>query len=187
MAIELKLTGYKTFVKEFRNALGVGVPANRGGDVVDVNCAPNSFRYKVSDLYLTHMKTGAADWREITRHNYSQMGIEDEFVIGGSRIVSAFDVALPSGTDLVMVILATSEAARSQLVYRIVQQMLQDPRRKLTWGQIKPLLIGSWIFNISENHKRRPIHYGALGTSDYYNDKAVDAIKAIRVAGFQLD
>lgn len=185
--IELKLNQYKTFVKEFRNQLGVGVPANRVDGVVDVHCEPNYFRFNIEDLYLTHMSSDGATWREITRHNYSQMGIVDEFSISGGKITGAFDVSLPSGTDLALVIIATSEAARSQAVYQVVQQLLHSNSLRLSWGTLKPMLIGSWIFNIEENTKTRPIKYGALGTRDYYNEKAVNAMKAIREAGFHLD
>ena len=185
--MELRLSRYKSFISEFREGLGVGHPHNRDGDVVDVHCDPNYFRFNVEDLYLTHLKTDTTDWRELTRHNYSQMGIKDEFIIGGNKIKQAFDAVGPTGTDLAMVILATSEAARSQVVYQVMQQMLHDFRRKLTWGTIKPMLIGSWIFNIAENHKTRPIKYGALGSHDYYNAKAISAMKEIRKAGFHLD
>ncbi|MDA1018218.1 MAG: hypothetical protein O3A00_27660 [Planctomycetota bacterium] len=186
--IEFKLSRYRSFISEFRQSLGVGVPENRDGDLVEAHCAPNSYRFNVADLYMTHIKGDSqTDWRKITRHNYSQMGITDSFTISGGKIVGAFGVEQPSGTDLALVVLATSEAARSQVVYQIIQQMLHDPSRTLTWAQIKPMLIGSWIFNIKENHKTRPIKYGALGSRDYYNEKAVNSIQQIRQSRFHLD
>jgi len=186
--IVFSIKRYKSSVSLLRQALGVGVPANRDGDVVDVQNGTTTFRFNVKDLYLTHMKLDTdPDWREIKRHNYSQMGIQDDFLISGGKIRSATGVPIPSGTHLALVIVATAEAARSQVVYKIVQQMLQTPALKLTWGQLKPLLIGSWILNTQENHKRRPISYGALRSRDYYNAEAVNAINAIRATGFHLD
>ena len=184
---EFNLSQYKNSIKELRHELGVGFPANRGGDVVEVQCDPNWFRFNVSDLYLTHMKTGGGDWAEIKKHNYSQMGIADDFDVKRGKIVEGFEQALPKGTKLAMVILATSEAARSQVVYRVVQQVLKNYSLKVPWSTLKDLLIGSWIHNIEENHKTRPIKYGALDTRDYYNEKATNAIKAISGMGFTLD
>lgn len=187
MAVDLNLNSYKAFVKTFRGELGVGLPAKRVAGAVEVNCAPNSYRYNIMDLYLTHIRVGAADWRPLQRHNYAQMGVDESYEIKGSRIKAAFQQSPPIGQNLMMVILATAEAARSQVVYQIVQQLLQNAERRLTWGVLKPLLIGSWILNTEENHKRRPIHFGALRASDYYNDEAVQAIKAIVKLGFLLE
>ncbi len=185
--IDFSLRRYKLSVSALRNGLGVGVPENRDDGTLEVECGSNHFLFNVEDLYMTHMKLATdAAWSKITRHNYSQMGIADSYKVTGTKIRGAFEGGIPSGSDLAMVILATSEAARSQVVYQVIQQTLQSPLRKLTWGQISPLLIGSWAFNTKENHKTRPIKYGALRRLDYYNTKAMDAIKVIIGCGYNI-
>ncbi|MCO8124694.1 hypothetical protein NHH03_23345 [Stieleria sp. TO1_6] len=148
----------------------------------------NQFETLSKFYELTHtQKRGATTWTHFDRHNYSQMGIDDSYAVGGGKIAAALAAEDPRNEEMAMINLATAEAARSQVVYQIIVRMLYDPRKKLPWSEFKPILIGSWIFNTTENHKTKPIQYGALGAADYYNAKAKNAIASIRTLGFQLD
>jgi len=185
--IEFRVQRYKNSISMLRHAVGVGVPENRGSGSVEVVCGNMNFRYQIQDIYLTHMKeTSASTWSEIKKHNYSQMQISDTFQVNGTKIRNALSKSMPSGPELALVILATSEAVRSQVIYQVVQQMLNKFNLKLSWSELTPILIGSWAHNTKENHKRRPIKYGALRDTDYYNKKATDAIQVIRQAGFMV-
>ena len=197
--ITFSCSNYKKSITSLRHSLGVGVPANRGEGNVAVRNGTIIFRFRIKDLYLTHRKTSLDDvnWREIKSRNYSQMKFSENTLISGGNIRSALQVPHAQNANLMRVIVATSEAARSQVVYQIVQQMLKSSR-SLTWSEIEPLLIGTWIFNIRKNHKRRPIQSGALGSRDYYRDReekkrypekidAIDAMKLIRDKGFHID
>lgn len=180
--MNLTLNNYKKFISDFRHELGVGYPPNRQQQYVDLVGNPLSFRYQVSDLYLVYTKRDNGEWIKLTRGNYAQMAIYDDSVIGRHKIREAVQ---GNGT-LALAILATAEAARSQVIYQIIQQMLQDGHKQLEWRDFKPILIGSWIYNTSEHHKRRPIEYGALRRDDYYNKEAKDAITAIIEKRFML-
>ena len=185
--VEFSLRRYKSSITALRTAVGMGVPENREGDGVVLDTGSNHFLINRENIYLTHQRLpDETDWNEITRHNYSQMGLLDSFEISGGKINRALDVPTPAGTDLALVIIATAEAVRSRVVYQMVQQMKGNLNTKVAWGDLKPLLIGSWIENIKENHKRRPIEYGALGPFDYYNRSAKDAIRAIQKSGINI-
>ena len=187
MAVEFSFRRYKSSIAALRTAVGMGVPENREGEGVVMDTGVNHFLINRENIYLTHQRLpGEEDWNEITRHNYSQMGLLDSFEISGGKFNRALEVERPSGSDLALVIIATSEAIRSRVVYQMVQQMKGRLNLKVTWGALKPLLIGSWIENIKENHKRRPIEYGALGPMDYYNRSAKEAIQAIQSAGVNI-
>lgn len=178
---------YRQSISQLREALGVGVPQNRGTGVVEVeNQGVNYFRFNIADLYMTHLSEDGANWTEIDRPNYAQMRIDDSFAISGFRIKNAFQLRQPHDGDLALVIIGTAEAVRSHVVYQVVQQMFSHPGKKMEWGELKPLLIGSWAFNAKENHKRKPLEYGPLGANDYYNPKAIKAIQAIRKTGYQV-
>ncbi|MEP3478775.1 MAG: hypothetical protein ABJZ55_05980 [Fuerstiella sp.] len=170
---------YKQFISCFRLAVGVGRALTAADDQVVVTNGGTAFRYSVGDLYLNAIRRGTDDFRKLDRDNYSQMGISDTLKITGAKIKAAFQSTNPAGAEIAMIILATSEAARSQVVYTAIQRLLRDYSAVIEWREFTPILIGSWIFNIKENHKRRPIRYGALRNRDYYNKKAQDAISGL--------
>ena len=146
--IEFRIQRYRNSISQLRNAVGVGVPANRGDGSVEVVAGEMNFRYQIEDIYLTHMKRADVSvWSEIEKHNYSQMRIPDAFQVKGNRIRGALGKTMQTGPDLALVILATSEAVRSQVIYQIVQQMLSKFNLTLTWSQLAPILIGSWAHN----------------------------------------
>ncbi len=185
--IEFSFGRYKQFISQFRSAVGVGRSLTKDDNQVVVTNGNTAFRFSVGDLYLNAIRSRTSDFRTLDRDNYSQMGIPADWSVTGGKIRTAFASENPTGTDIALIILTTSEAARSQVVYTVIQKLLSCDSASLKWTELTPLLIGSWIFNIKENHKRRPIKYGALRTRDYYNEKARGAVSVLLKKKYIVD
>jgi hypothetical protein len=90
--------------------------------------------------------------------------------------------------------LVTAEAARSQLIYQICQQILRGAHA-VAWGDVQPLLNNWQTYSNDQgkeryHHKRRPIAYGPLGVRDYYpgtNREIDDALRALTTKGIVID
>jgi hypothetical protein len=99
-----------------------------------------------------------------------------------------------------LVALITSEAARSQVIYQVVQQTYHC-HRDIPYQLLQPLLRmwGQYSKSQTErldpqrkseryHHKSRPPAYGPLGLRDYYDDaQARAAMDALAKAGIQID
>ena len=113
------------------------------------------------------------------------MGIADDYAITSHLIEQACLFSATAGGPLLAVaILTIAEAARSQVVYQVMQQLLQSPARQVQWGEIVPLL-RVWGEYTTDHHKRKPKVYGALGVRDYYEDGG--AVGALQKRGFTID
>lgn len=170
MEVKFDFNNYRQFIIDFRSALGVGSSKVRiSSEPVDVICGANrGFRYSYDNLYLTHIRTfSGGAWKSIgSCDNYSQLGVNrTEAPITGQSIQNAclYDTEL-NGPARALVMVVTSEAARSRVVYQVIQQVLQG--KITTWNALLPLL-RNWGNYTNGFHKRRPVHYGPLGLRDY--------------------
>jgi hypothetical protein len=217
--VQLNLLQYRSFIRDLRSALGVGAntsagptqaatfdtrattvtPTNSGGPDVEVHGSYWSFGYRRSDLYLTHAKAATEPVYHRLPDNYHEMNGRPNSVARGS-IVNACTVG-PSGRGAqALMALITSEAARSQVIYQVVQQSYHS-NRDIPYEIIQPLLAVWGEYSVDQSkpveshrkaeryhHKSRPTAYGPLGVRDYYDDpNARAAMKEIEKAGVQLD
>ncbi len=186
MPIRLDFANYRSFISEFRAANGVGVATNLQQIEVAYQDNGPAFRYQTYDLYMTHVRRPGADWKELKELNYANMNIPDAAPLTRQSIEHACLTAdVFDGRSCAMVMLVTSEAARSQVVYQVVQQVLQN--KPATRDMIAPLF-NIWDLYTTKHHKCRPVKYGALGVRDYYDDpKAKESLRKLQGAGFLIE
>ena len=190
VVVAFDLADYRTSISRFRQAVGIGGGASSMGQVVvQMARAPGevpAFRFNTQDVYMTAVRKGG-QWQPIVRGNYAQMGIDDNYEIDAHQVQQACIFApSPTGTNLAVAVLTIAESARSQVVYQVMQQILQS-RRAAKWSEILPLL-RVWGEFTTDHHKRKPKVYGALGVRDYFDDKGAEgAITALRARGFVID
>lgn len=184
-SIRWNASNYRQFIRDFREAAGIGTPSTSASIEVEAG-AGRAFRYAGGSLYLTEVREPNRTWQQVSRGNYAQMGIVGTTITGGQIRTSITNGYALGGPVCAAIVLVTSEAARSQVVYQIVQQLLHSPRTA-KWDDLLPLL-RVWGQYTTHNHKHRPIQYGPLGVRDYYRDPDVlYSLTALRGSGFQID
>jgi hypothetical protein len=186
----LELAQYRSFINDFRQTVGIGGSASSRGQVlVEVPSAPKgaAFRFNCDDVYLNHVRADG-EGHDITRGNYAQMGVGLDFMVDASQIDLALRFPCPAPSPrLAVAILATAEAARSQVIYQVTQQILHW-RGSANWNTELLPLLRLWGEFTTDHHKRRPKSYGALGVRDYYDERnASKAIDSLRKRGFTID
>jgi hypothetical protein len=192
--VTLDLSQYRSFISEFRRAVGIGARSGSNGQVVVKVARARSgvaFRFNVHDVYMSDVWGTGGRWNPIQRGNYAQMGIRDDYLIDANQIEQALLYPPPptAGERLAVAILVTSEAARSQVIYQSVQQILQSPGvRAAAWSNDFIPLLRLWGEFTTDHHKRKPKAYGALGARDYYDEpSARTAIDGLKTRGFTID
>jgi hypothetical protein len=110
-------------------------------------------------------------------------------VEGVRSLVAPLSPPPTAGERLAVAILVTSEAARSQVTYQSVQQILQSPGvRAAAWSNDFIPLLRLWGEFTTDHHKRKPKASGALGARDYYDEpSARTAIDGLKTRGFTID
>jgi hypothetical protein len=196
MSLDGQLKDYRTFISKFRPALGVGGAANPDGVLLSLP-GDRFLCFAPNTLYLTHVGHSAkGPFTKLQCDNYAQMQLAADMKFTRGNIQSAVQsCVLAGGEELARILLVTAEAARSQLVYQVCQQVLQSNAKSVTWGEIKALLNNWQTYTNNEgkdryHHKRRPIAYGPLGARDYYpgSNAEVDAsLQALRAKGMMDD
>jgi hypothetical protein len=191
-AIVCNLFDYRAFIVQLRQRVGIGVPAS-ATEAIEIDLGNGrALKMNPQDLYITSVRLSQqAAWATLARENYNQMNIGDGDLVSGPNLRGAcLQGNLLGNVDTARILLVTAEAARSQVVYHVCQQLLQSTRGlSIPWIELAPLL-RCWGKYTEDHHKRRPMAYGALRLSDYYPEqdaRVAGAFQKLRERGFQLE
>lgn len=161
--LTLEMGNYRNFIRTFRSWTGMYNGAVPGGDThFDVRLAgltAPTFTYRAANMYME-----AVNDHQLQQVNYAHLGPPD--ILTGNSIDDALRSAThDAGRKLCMVIAFTSEAARSQVVYRAMQYLIQGSvwYNKITWNQLEPLF-HNWDMGVAAH---RPRAFGPLEAIDY--------------------
>jgi hypothetical protein len=206
--VQLNMSDYRSFIVALRAAFGVGAgfsaagastPDDRGNPEVEVHGNHWRYGYRRSDMYLTHGKLATQATYLRLPENYNEMGGLPQSVNHGAILNACVSGPTARGAHA-LIALITSEAARSQVIYQVVQQTYHR-HRDIPYELLQPLLRmwGQYSVNQTErrephrkseryHHKSRPPAYGPLGMRDYYDDaQAQAAVAQLAKAGIQID
>ncbi|HEX6241978.1 MAG TPA: hypothetical protein VFZ61_13810 [Polyangiales bacterium] len=188
--IVCNLFDYRAFIVRLRQRVGIGVPASTT-EAIEIELGNGrALKMNPDDLYITSVRPGQhAAWATLVKENYNQMNIGDADTLTGGNLRNACrEGDLFGSVATARVLFVTAEAARSQVVYQVCQQLLQSGL-SIPWIEVAPIL-RNWGKYTEDHHKRRPMAYGALRLSDYYPEqdaRVAGALKALRERGFHLD
>lgn len=184
------LFDYRAFIVQLRQRVGIGVPSSTT-EAIEIELG-NGRALKMSpeDLYITSVRPSQQGaWATLVKENYNQMNIGDADTLTGGNLRNACrEGDLFGSVATARILFVTAEAARSQVVYHVCQQLLQSSL-SIPWIEVAPLL-RCWGKYTEDHHKRRPMAYGALRPADYYPEqdaRVAGAFKALRERGFHLD
>jgi hypothetical protein len=181
--IMLTPNGYKSFILDLRSRFAGRPQGNVEYDFLANGGVIKSFRFRTNDEYICAVKNSAgAAWRPITEHegHYSHMG-KPNVPLGLEAIKTAFnaDFSLPYSIakkpneigeekgwhkQLIIIIAFTSEAARSDTVYRQCQLAIHG-HAELVYSNI-----WRYINTYSDTRVRNGLAanvFRALGDEDY--------------------
>jgi hypothetical protein len=197
--IQLTVHDYRGFIQKFRAAMGVGASVRTGSApppaTVEVATVGAVYRYQRSNLYLTHGRAAGFSAFQALAEHYAHMDTDIELNVGA--ITNALNAAPGNARTRPIIIAITSEAARSQVVYQVIQRVLHS-NLEVAWSELQPLF-GVWgYFTVDQtqrsgrregyHHKSKPPAFGPLGVRDYYNDAdAAKAMDELRTAGFTIE
>jgi hypothetical protein len=163
---------------------------------VEVVTEGGVYSYQRSNLYLTHGKPTGGGGLHALPESYARM--DTNTILSHRTIVNALNAAPDNDRTRLIIIAITSEAARSQVVYQVIQRVLHSTRLEVAWSGLSPLFGVRGRYTAQQttrtgrregyHHKSKPIGFGPLGVRDHYNEPAaVAAMEALKAAGFTLD